>query len=684
MKAKQNSSSRLQSVAITNFLFFILMLVSFPFFGQEIAKRKITESEYEKWGQLENKGLSSKGNWVSFEMQYSNDNDTLFLKHTQQDKTYTYPKGIQGKFGKELFFGCFQNDNNLIITNLKTGENKSYLDIASFHFVNDGKIIVTHSEDNKLVLTNEKSKVIACISNVVEYRIDGIQNGISYITNQEGKYTFWCLNLKTFENQERYYSTNKLFNLTAAENEKGVFFMEESDNAVKTKLHYYKDIKSTAKIFDSQKFQNFPMEYSLAERKPIKISEDGKRIFFGISKSMNNTSNETENVEVWDTDDLWVYPRAKRENIEYYSRLVVWFHEENRFLEITNRELPYVQLNGTRTVALIYSPTAHAPHFKRYGNTDYYLYDILNNTKTLFLENHPGENYLLSFSPDGKYICYFKDKNWWLYSIENKTRFCIEAPKGVEWASNDLKYITRPHIYDMKGWSRDGASLYLEDEYDIFQFNIIAKKLKLLTKGREKGIYYSLDNSNTNNIGNDNYNGWSLTSIDSNNNLVLTSRNENTKASQYAILTKAGKLIQLDKNNSKMDEIVTANNEVYVYREQSYNLSPRLVCINNGIKKVLYQSNPQDIHYYQNKVELITFYNSKGVKLQGLLHYPTDYEIGKKYPLIVYVYSQIANTLHNYNVPTLYSEIGFNIKHFVNNGYFVLQPDVYYYKGETG
>ena len=684
MKTKQNSSNSSQSAFKTQFLVFILMLISCSFFGQEISKRKILESEYEKWGQLENKSLSSNGNWISFEMHYSNDNDTLFLKHTQHNKIFTFPKGKQGKFSEELFFGCFQQNSNLLITNLETGENKSYLDIVSFDFVNNGKIVITHSDDNKLVLNNEKNKVVASILNVVEYRIDGIQNCVSYIRSLEGKYTFGCLNLKTFQNHDSYSSTNKLFGLTAAEYEKGVFFIEESNNSVETKLHYYKDIKSEAKIFDPQKFLNFPINYSIVARKSIKISEDGKRIFFGIAKSMNDTSNETETVEVWDTDDLWIYPKAKRENMEYYSRLAVWFHEENRFLEITNKDLPYVQLNGTKTVALVYSPTAHAPHFKRYGNTDYYLYNLLNNTKTLFLENHPGENYLLSFSPDGKYICYFKNKNWWLYNIESQTRFCIEAPKDVEWASSDLKYITRPHIHGMKGWSRDGASLYLEDEYDVFQFNIISKKLKRLTKGRENNMYYSFDNSNTNFIGNDNYNGWSLTSIDSNNNLVILSKNNETKAQQYVLLTKAGKIIQFDKNNSKSDELVCVNKQVYVFREQAYNLSPRLVCINKGIKKVLYQSNSQDKLYKQGKVELITFYNSKGIKLQGLLHYPINYEIGKKYPLIVNVYSQISNTLHNYNIPSLYNETGFNIKHFVNNDYFVLQPDVYYYEGDTG
>ena len=120
--------------------------------------------------------------------------------------------------------------------------------------------------------------------------------------------------------------------------------------------------------------------------------------------------------------------------------MLVWFPEENRFLQITDSSLPYVQLNGSKTVAMIYNPTAYAPHYKRYGDVDYYLYNLIDGSKTLFLKKQPGENHLLSFSPDGNYICYFRDENWWLYSIVTQSHYCIPVPKGADWFSNDLKY----------------------------------------------------------------------------------------------------------------------------------------------------------------------------------------------------------------------------------------------------
>jgi hypothetical protein len=57
----------------------------------------------------------------------------------------------------------------------------------------------------------------------------------------------------------------------------------------------------------------------------------------------------------------------------------------------------------------------------------------------------PGENYLLSF-PNGAYI-YFEDKK--LVAVQYKTQSTVSiVPPRFKWVSNDLKYITRPHVFE--------------------------------------------------------------------------------------------------------------------------------------------------------------------------------------------------------------------------------------------
>ena len=683
MKRLKNNSKTDFSYSCRKTILSFWIVVSCSIYGQDHSKKNIAEADYERWGKLENRAISPKGNWISFDMEYSNGSDTLFVKHTQKNIGFSIPKGTQAKFGGEIAFGAFQGDK-VIVTNLESSENIVISNCTAFEFANSGKIIVSYSSNEELIVRTIKNREIIRVPNVTEYQLDQINNVLTYLTSQDGKNSFGTINLNTNKVTEHYATVRKLFGLTLAEYGKGTFCLEKGINGESTKLHFYKIKDNSIQTFEPKSFSHFPEKHEIVTTKSIKISSDGKRIFFGITEIKEDAILKKDEVEVWDTEDLWIYPKAKRENLDGYSTLSVWFIEEKRWNTITNKELPFVQLNGSKSVALIYNPTAYAPHFKRYGEVDYFLYNLADGTKKLFLEKQPGENYLLSFSPNGGYICYFKDKNWWLYNIKMQATVSIAPPIGSEWVSNDLKYITRPHIFGMKGWSDNGEYFLLQDEFDVFKFEIKTNKLKRITTGRESGIRYTVDGASIKQIGNDNYNGWALTEINATNDLIVALRNETTKAQQFNLISTSKTIVAIANNNAKADELRSANNEVYVYREQSYDQSPRIVSFKNGVNKVLFESNSHDKNFNQGKVELISFSNSNGDKLQGLLYYPVNYEVGKKYPMIINVYSQIVNSLQEYCIPTVYNATGFNVKHFVQQNYFVLLPDVKYYEGETG
>lgn len=63
--------------------------------------------------------------------------------------------------------------------------------------------------------------------------------------------------------------------------------------------------------------------------------------------------------------------------------------------------------------------------------------------------------------------------------------------------------------------------------------------------------------------------------------------------------------------------------------------------------------------------ELISYRNSDGKELQGILYYPVDYEEGKKYPLVCEIYEGFFANGYNRNM---------NL--FTNHGYFALRPSV--------
>jgi len=86
-------------------LFFVL--VACPLLGQVKQKQQLTPADYPLWGTLQLEELSERGQWVSYTMQYEEQQtDTLFLKNTETKKTTAFPKGSEGKFNKEDSFTC--------------------------------------------------------------------------------------------------------------------------------------------------------------------------------------------------------------------------------------------------------------------------------------------------------------------------------------------------------------------------------------------------------------------------------------------------------------------------------------------------------------------------------------------------------------------------------------------------
>ncbi len=68
--------------------------------------------------------------------------------------------------------------------------------------------------------------------------------------------------------------------------------------------------------------------------------------------------------------------------------------------------------------------------------------------------------------------------------------------------------------------------------------------------------------------------------------------------------------------------------------------------------------------------------------LQGVLIYPANYDASKKYPMIVYPYEMLSQTLHQYLVPTERSYYDPTV--WSQNGYFVLKPDIVFRGRDPG
>ncbi|WP_163411247.1 alpha/beta hydrolase family protein [Flavobacterium ajazii] len=82
--------------------------------------------------------------------------------------------------------------------------------------------------------------------------------------------------------------------------------------------------------------------------------------------------------------------------------------------------------------------------------------------------------------------------------------------------------------------------------------------------------------------------------------------------------------------------------------------------------------------------QVVHYPGQDGDMQRGVLIYPANFQTGRKYPMIVYIYEQTAEFVNSYNSPTQYSYTGFNILNFVTKDYFVLLPDIVYRQQNPG
>jgi len=124
--------------------------------------------------------------------------------------------------------------------------------------------------------------------------------------------------------------------------------------------------------------------------------------------------------------------------------------------------------------------------------------------------------------------------------------------------------------------------------------------------------------------------------------------------------------------------------EVFTFITQKADESPNVYAVDASFSNPiqLTDTNPQQEDYKWGHTELVDFVNAKGHPLQGRLLYPADYEEGKQYPMIVYIYELRSQSLHSYSMPSRTN--AYNQRRFSSEGYFVFEPDIVYRLRDPG
>lgn len=634
-------------------------------------------NKIEHWDNLNLNNLSPDGQWFSYTLFNHEDGDRLILQNTETGKTYNFKHPKNSKFHNNQWYSVITDDETILI-NLKKGYETSYQNPLDFELANNNQFLVLLKESDLKIVNNESQSTIFQMSDVIQFKLSPSKDKIVYVQKVDSIKKLGLIDFSTLKNTTITYLSNDFTKMTFNQTGEGLALFEiKPEN--EPLLLYFDLINNKKYKLNNSKYYSFNPNGNFN----LIISKDSEKVFFSVlEKSLALDYQNKSQPEIWSGDSKLTF---LQENVfcesQNNNRLAVWYPKSGEFSLITNDNCDKVILSKNNNFAIIFNTKKYEPQFDYFGPVDFKIKNIKSNNYEIFLSQHSGNtNYILP-SLTEKYVAYYKNKNWFIYDIQQKKHKNITKSIKANWESNINDFNGETLPFGLAGWANNDKHLLLYDEWDIWRINIQDGKAKRLTNGKEKEIKFRLISPFTGKINSsDGYIGNELFMS----NYLLIEANGSDGRSGYFKWDQDHGLKEIIYKTAKIDQIIHEQ-DLFLVREQRFDTPPRIVKISQlGNPKHLFQSNPHYTNNDKRKVEVIHYKTKIGKNLKGLLYYPINYKSNKKYPMVVNIYEKMFKEYHQYHIPTNVTSVGFNVANYINDGYFVLLPDIYYEIGEVG
>ncbi len=452
--------------------------------------------------------------------------------------------------------------------------------------------------------------------------------------------------------------------------------------------------------YDPTTDKAFPPGLRLVSFRRPSWSDDGATVFLGVAKwnekppaaaKTNVTATngdgataapaddeEPADVDVWHSHDLDVMPKQKigARSDRQKNMLAAWQLGNDRLVQL-GKELSE-QVTPVRRQQLAYTANWSAYAMERtIGRpaADIYLTDLATGERTRIKERLPEDRYLQA-SPQGRYLLYVQDDHYW--TVNTATRAIVNITKTVPTSFVDRESdftIKQKPAFGVAGWTKNDEAVILYDKFDLWKIAADGSRATRLTDGAAEQVRHRYVRLNPDDE-------W----IDTDKPLYLSLFGTWSKKSGYGRLLPGAsaveRLVWLDKSVTRLAKAKDA--DVYEYVVETFEDSPTVFVGAPDLKsaKLVTKTNPFQDRFAWGHSELVEYKNDLGERLQGALYYPAGYEAGKRYPMIVYMYERLSDTLHRYVAPA--ERDPYNASVFTSLGYFVLEPDIAFRKREPG
>lgn len=454
-------------------------------------------------------------------------------------------------------------------------------------------------------------------------------------------------------------------------------------------------------VYDPHADKDFPAGLTVSPNRPPTWTEDFGALMFGIHEVKKKKGGdkaadkpdapaaaamrrpqedepEKPDLVLWHWKDgrLQSQQQVEEPRDKNFSYLATYRLAEKKFIRLADDEVRNVtaapkQKFGIGTDNREYE-TMGSLDGRRYQ--DIYVVDLKTGARKLAVKKN---RWSFGASPDGTRMLYHDDGNFFVYDMASgqATNITKNIP-SVFWDQDDDHNVVKPPT-NLIGWTKDGASALITDDWDIWNVPVNGGQATNLTvNGKKDKIRYQsryrIDPEEK---------GIDLAAP-----MYLRAYGEWTKKAGIGLISNGKPGVKmLTWDDASFGGLMKAKKaDVWFYTRETHADAPNYLVADSSLSngKIITDVNPQQKDFlWSSGAKLIDYTSAKGDKLQGALFLPANYEPGKSYPTIVYIYEKLSQGLNSYTVPT-YN--GFNKTTYTSNGYAVLMPDIVYKVNDPG
>lgn len=616
-----------------------------------------------------NDQIAPSGKFISF-IKLQNQKRELVIKNTLDGEELNFKNIDEPRVLTDRYFlGLNRTENKLIIQDLQKGILQTEVDISDFRWFSSKNIVLIFNPIEQLIkVKNLKLNKLLAVFNYKNYFfINNDQNLI--IETQQGEW----INYDVIGNQINRIDVSGLFGTTKnvlwnVDLKKYVFINQD-----RTNLYLY---ATSIKHNILEQIISIPLENE-ALKTEIDLSFYRFQ-FLEPNKLAIHIKNKSD-ILLNKGPEIWLGNKkgkgSKDDNRKDYAGLLLVDLENKTtsFKPIENENQQYI-LGKYPNYLYLRTYLDDLTTYEPKASFEFYNLENTNLNTEELKDLNPAT---IADFKQFPFILFFKNQNWNLLDLKNGIISNItNSVKATFYdTKNEFYLMVDDPIYQPFPIYKNRYIIFNE-LHDIYFFDTQTKKMARKTNGYKTDRIYRLAHTTYKTVPSDGVmNSERVIKPEEG---VLLHWNSSFYEREGLSILYDSYTKDLFEDKARYSQMIRKGNFITYFKEK-FNQPPILYLYDIKLKteRVMYESNQWDSEINKQQSVYLKWKNEAGEQRGTVVRFPINYNKNNKYPALFNIYEQRMQIQNSYTSDKRAGN-GYNYRDYTSDGYFVIEPDIYY------